>query len=289
MVTSEQLTVDRNDEAAVQDPWAVARPEAECAARETLRAQVARLERELSGVVAGGFPYISPISGSGAAHRGPHLLTLAELEHLRDRLALRVRDAQRQSARRDELERDARELLERMKAEPGKYKFVRLPVVDLGERGCGAWQVRPRLGLIGMFAGWWQLKLSSGCPLPGGPRTARPRPSPSGVRFAAHLSSAGSRSRRPTESIAASVRRWRSVIEPTVLVSDIGTSARNLRQRFSPQRRWLVSRSATAMLSASQGHSKITCATLSSPVAILRLRSARAKRTLLARSRARMY
>jgi hypothetical protein len=27
--------------------------------------------------------------------------------------------------------------------------------------------VRPRLGLIGMLMGWWQVKLSSGCPLPG--------------------------------------------------------------------------------------------------------------------------
>jgi hypothetical protein len=25
--------------------------------------------------------------------------------------------------------------------------------------------VRPRLGLIGMLCGWWQVKLSSGCPL----------------------------------------------------------------------------------------------------------------------------
>jgi hypothetical protein len=27
------------------------------------------------------------------------------------------------------------------------------------------WHVRPRLGLVGMLAGWWQVKLSSGCPL----------------------------------------------------------------------------------------------------------------------------
>jgi len=25
--------------------------------------------------------------------------------------------------------------------------------------------VRPRVGLVGMFMGWWQVKLSSGCPL----------------------------------------------------------------------------------------------------------------------------
>lgn len=35
----------------------------------------------------------------------------------------------------------------------------------LTERLRGVWQVRPRLGLIGMLAGWWHVKLSSGCPL----------------------------------------------------------------------------------------------------------------------------
>ena len=39
------------------------------------------------------------------------------------------------------------------------------PAADLGEPGCGVWQVRPRLGIIGMLMGWWQVKLSSGCPL----------------------------------------------------------------------------------------------------------------------------
>jgi hypothetical protein len=72
-----------------------------------------------------------------------------------------------------EHERRAREQLRRMKLEPGRYRFVRLPVSDLGQGGCGVWEVRPRLGLIGMLAGWWQLKLSSGCPLPRGSRSTR--------------------------------------------------------------------------------------------------------------------
>jgi hypothetical protein len=76
-------------------------------------------------------------------------------------------------AERVEHERRAHELLERMKLEPGRYKFVRLAVNDLGQGGCGVWEVRPRLGLIGMLAGWWQVKLSSGCPLPKGPRSTR--------------------------------------------------------------------------------------------------------------------
>jgi len=76
-----------------------------------------------------------------------------------------VHDAQRRTAARAELERRSRALLERMKLEPGRYKFVRLPAADVGEAGCGVYQVRPRLGIIGMLAGWWELKLSSGCPL----------------------------------------------------------------------------------------------------------------------------
>jgi hypothetical protein len=140
---------------------------AERAARESLRAQVAKLERELSGIVAGRFPHVFPGSDLDSARpSGPHLLSLAELERLRDRLVVRLRGAQAEAGRRSELETRSRELLERMKQEPGRYKFVRLPVTDLGERGCGVWEVRPRLGLLGMLAGWWQLTLSSGCPLP---------------------------------------------------------------------------------------------------------------------------
>jgi len=51
---------------------------------------------------------------------------------------------------------------------PAQHRFARISCRELGEPGCGVWQVRPRLGLIGMLMGWWQVKLSSGCPLPGG-------------------------------------------------------------------------------------------------------------------------
>jgi hypothetical protein len=170
----ERLTIDR--EVPLRHTGVEERAAAERAARESLRGQVAKLERELSGIVAGGFPHISAVPAPPlVGWAGPHLLTLAELERLRDRLVSRVHQAQQQTARRGDLQRRSKERLERMKLEPGRYKFERLPVVDLGERGCGVWQVRPRLGLIGMLAGWWQVKLSSGCPLPRGPRGARPR------------------------------------------------------------------------------------------------------------------
>ena len=148
----------------------------ERAARVSLKAQIARLERELSGIVAGRFPYIPAprAARSGGAPRArPRLPDLGELERERDDLAGRVQELRRAAAERTEHERRAREQLERMRLEPGRYKFVRLPVRDLGQGGCGVWQVRPRLGLIGMLAGWWQLKLSSGCPLARGSRPRR--------------------------------------------------------------------------------------------------------------------
>ncbi|MGH2877665.1 MAG: hypothetical protein ACRDK7_14715 [Solirubrobacteraceae bacterium] len=143
--------------------------------RRALRGQIARLERESSAIVADTFPHIpatgfrrsSPTSSSALREQavaGPRLLTLAELERVRDRLAGHTQDLRRIAAERAQHEHRARGLLEAMKLEPGRHKFVRLPVRDLGEGGCGVWEVRPRLGLIGMLAGWWQVTLSSGCP-----------------------------------------------------------------------------------------------------------------------------
>jgi hypothetical protein len=51
-----------------------------------------------------------------------------------------------------------------MFANPGRHRWVRVSLAELGQSGCGAYHVRPRLGLIGMLAGWWEVKLSSGCP-----------------------------------------------------------------------------------------------------------------------------
>ena len=162
-----QLTIERIDRVPTSGTD-------ERAARRALRAQVARLERELSAIVADGFPHIAPRARTDSSEvRGrtagaASLLDLGRLERTRDELVGRVQLARRATAERAELETRARELLERMKREPARYKFTRLPVRDLGEHGCGVWEVRPRLGLVGMLAGWWEVKLSSGCPLPRG-------------------------------------------------------------------------------------------------------------------------
>ena len=139
-------------------------------ARRELRRQICRLEAELGDALIASFPRAAVdvrvgAPGSRAASRGPRMLELSELEMLRDDLADKLWRARIEIAERGEAEERNRELLERMLRDPKRYRFARLRNRDLGEDGCGVWEVRPRLGLIGMLAGWWHVKLSSGCPL----------------------------------------------------------------------------------------------------------------------------
>lgn len=141
----------------------------ERAARRALRDQIARLERDLGAVFVSAFPrdgFDWSIPGRG----GPRILSLGELEHVRDELATRVGEVRVELGRRAELEESKRGLVERMMLEPGRYRFVRVSRAEVGERGCGDWHVRPRFGVLGMLLNWWQVKISSGCPLVGGPR-----------------------------------------------------------------------------------------------------------------------
>jgi hypothetical protein len=147
----------------------------ELAARRSLRNQIARLERELAAAFVTAYPMGGLDRPPSDHRRDPRLLDLGELERVRDELAERLRCARVTIGERADVQAANRLLLERMLLEPGKHRFVRIACSDLGERGCGAWQVRPRLGLIGMLMGWWQVKLSSGCPLAGG-RGRAPRP-----------------------------------------------------------------------------------------------------------------
>jgi hypothetical protein len=136
-------------------------------ARRSLRSQIARLERELGDALLTSFPRPG-VDVRVPGEDGPRLLSLGELERLRDDLSSRLAAARRILDERGAVHERNRVLLERMLLEPARYKFVRITNADLGDSGCLAWQVRPRLGLIGMMMGWWQVKLSSGCPLAGG-------------------------------------------------------------------------------------------------------------------------
>jgi hypothetical protein len=142
-------------------------PVDERAARATRRAQIARLERALGEAVFAAFPHVWDSDlALPARGRGPRMLGLGELERVRDDLAERVRRARVVVLERAELEAESRALLEEMLRDPARHQHVVLPLADLGEGGCGAYQVKPRLGLIGILAGWWHVKVSSGCPRP---------------------------------------------------------------------------------------------------------------------------
>jgi hypothetical protein len=136
----------------------------ERAARKSLRSQIARLERQLAEAFVtayrmGGLERRTEVGGDA------RLLDLGELERVRDDLAERLRAARVTIAERAEVQAAYRVRLERMLLDPGRHRFERIALSDLGEPGCGVWMVRPRMGLIGMMMGWWQVKLSSGCPL----------------------------------------------------------------------------------------------------------------------------
>ncbi len=134
------------------------------AARRSLREQIARLERELADA------FVTTYEMRGAAPTvvavgDARLLDLGELECVRDELAERLRTARLTISRLADEQAANRLQLERMMLDPASYRFARVSRQDIGEPGCGVWQVRPRLGLIGMLMGWWEVKLSSGCPL----------------------------------------------------------------------------------------------------------------------------
>ena len=141
--------------------------ERERAARGSLRAQIARLERDLAAAVVTAYQMGTVDSGMTAGPQGQaRMLDLGELERVRDELVGRLHQARAAIASAAEAQAANRLQLEKMLLEPGKYRFARISRSDVGEPGCGAWEVRPRLGIIGMLMGWWQVKLSSGCPLP---------------------------------------------------------------------------------------------------------------------------
>jgi hypothetical protein len=137
--------------------------------RADLRRQIAAMELELARL----FTYAFPRQGiefrvAGAA--GPRVLSVDELERVRDSLAARIQDVKACLHDQAHVETKNRELIERMTADPESYRWIRVSNADIGEPGCKHWHARPRWGPLGMLMGWWRVKISSGCPLAKGLR-----------------------------------------------------------------------------------------------------------------------
>jgi hypothetical protein len=135
----------------------------DAAARRSLKQQIAKLERELAAVFASAYPRRG-LEWQVTSPGGPRVLSIGELEEVRDALAARLEDARRTLRDRAYVERRNLERIEEMIAEPARFKWVRISNADIGEPGCKYWHSRPRLGLIGMLMGWWRVRISSGCP-----------------------------------------------------------------------------------------------------------------------------
>ncbi|MEA2432415.1 MAG: hypothetical protein QOF65_256 [Thermoleophilaceae bacterium] len=141
----------------------------EAAIRRQLRDQVARLESELGALFCSTYPRTG-FEWNVGSRGGPRLLSLSELEELRDELATKLQHNRRMLADRTYVEEMHRCRIEEMLLEPERHKFVRVQAQDIGERGCKQWHVLPRFGPLGMLMNWWRVKISSGCPLARGLR-----------------------------------------------------------------------------------------------------------------------
>jgi hypothetical protein len=153
----------------------------EVAIRRQLRDQVARLESELGALFCSTYPRTG-FEWNVRSRGGPRVLSLTELEELRDDLADKLQHNRRLLGDRTYVEELHRRRIEEMMLAPEQHKWVRVRNEDIGERGCKQWHVLPRFGVVGMLMNWWRVKISSGCPLAVGrglrsrPRHALPRP-----------------------------------------------------------------------------------------------------------------
>jgi hypothetical protein len=171
--------IERRPDIPVSPPRTPIRPGVapdEAGARRSLREQIARLESELGALFCTTFPRTG-FDWHVRSRGGPRVLSLSELEELRDELAGRLEHNRQLLGDRTYVEELNRRRIEEMLLEPERHKWMVIRNEDIGERGCKSWHVRPRFGVLGMLMNWWRVRISSGCPLAGG-RGAPPRPRP---------------------------------------------------------------------------------------------------------------
>jgi hypothetical protein len=136
-------------------------------ARRALRAQVARLERELMEQRCSSWPRArreEPLPGDDDRRAGPALLSIGELEALRDELVTTLAQERRALSERLLAEERYRRLREELILDPAAHAGARVSNADVGESGCGEVRSEPEGGVLGMLMGWWRVVVSSGCP-----------------------------------------------------------------------------------------------------------------------------
>jgi hypothetical protein len=143
-------------------------------ARADLRHQIAVMELALARLFGSAFPR-QGIDFSVPGMGGPRLLSVDELEKVRDGLAARIQEVRADLHDYAVVEESNRELIEEMLADPASHKWERVYNEDIGEPGCKHWHAKPKWGVLGMLLGWWRVKISSGCPLAEGLRPPEPR------------------------------------------------------------------------------------------------------------------
>ena len=166
----ELLEHDRSDRSRAV-PAAPRRPRAgERRARGDLRRQIAPLERELGELFATAFPRRG-IDWRVGAVGGPRVLSTRRARAGPRRARGPPRATRRPSSPAGPTSRRRnRGLLERMIAEPERHRWVHVSNEDVGEPRLQALALAPALGHPRDAAGWWRVRLSSGCPLAEGPR-----------------------------------------------------------------------------------------------------------------------
>jgi hypothetical protein len=142
----------------------------ERASRADLRLQISRMEAELARLFRSAFPRTGIEFSVPAPGGGPRLLSVDELEVIRDGLATRISEVRGRLHQHAEAEERSRLLIDEMTADPAAFKWLRVSNEHIGEPGCRHWHSRPRWGVLGMLMGWWRVRVSSGCPLAEGPR-----------------------------------------------------------------------------------------------------------------------
>ena len=162
--TSAATSVDGGD--ALRTLAELLRHGDESAARRTLRAQIARLERQLdAGLVdADASTRRRHLAAPLADGSGPRMLDLGELERVRDALAQRGDDVRAAAVARARAIARTRARLDAMLLDPAAHRGVTITAEDLGEDVCRRWKAVPVLGVVGRLAGWWRVRISSGCP-----------------------------------------------------------------------------------------------------------------------------